>query len=332
MRSYMSVLQLSAIHQAKNTAFVFPGQGSQKVGMLSELAEQFPTILATFKEASDALGFDLWHIVQTGENLDQTQYTQPALLTASIALWRVWLEGGGLTPKYLAGHSLGEYSALVAAEALSLADAVKLVYLRGQLMQQAVPPGQGAMAAILGLSDDQVIALCQSVSDIGQGSVQAANFNAQGQVVIAGDVDAVQVAIEKAKELSGKAIVLPVSVPSHCSLMKTASEKFAEELSQVDLQLPKIAIINNVNAKVAEDIDSLKQALVSQLYQSVQWTKTLAYFEQNQIKYLVECGAGNVLSNLAKRLPFVEKVLPMDTVSRFEDALQTVLTIEGKVA
>ncbi|GAA5007066.1 ACP S-malonyltransferase [Acinetobacter puyangensis] len=328
----MSTLPFSQITKATQTAFIFPGQGSQKVGMLSELAERFPSILETFKQASDALGFDLWQIVQTGDKLNQTEFTQPALLTASIALWRVWLEGGGLLPTYMAGHSLGEYSALVAAEALSLADAVKLVHLRGQFMQQAVPQGQGAMAAILGLSDDQVIVLCQSASEVGAGKVEAANFNAQGQVVIAGDTEAVEVAISKAKELSGKAIVLPVSVPSHCSLMKAASEQFAEALAKVDLQLPKIAVINNVSANVANDLDSLKQALVHQLYQPVQWTRTLTYLEQNDVHYLVECGAGNVLSNLAKRLPFVNKALPIDTVSRFEDALHTILTAEGKIA
>ncbi|TXJ08241.1 MAG: ACP S-malonyltransferase [Acinetobacter sp.] len=325
---------MSLLHsnQAQHTAFIFPGQGSQKIGMLAELAERFPSIVNTFKEASDALGFDLWQIVQSGENLDQTQYTQPALLTASIAIWQVWLESGGLVPQYLAGHSLGEYSALVAADALTLADAVKLVHLRGQLMQQAVPQGQGAMAAILGLSDEQVITLCQSASEAGVGSVQAANFNAQGQVVIAGDTEAVQAAIEKAKELSGKAIVLPVSVPSHCALMKVASEQFAEALGKVEIQMPKIALIHNVNAQVAGDLDELKQALVHQLYQSVQWTKTLSFFEQQEMRYLVECGAGNVLSNLAKRLPFVQKVLPTDTVSRFEDALHTILAVEGKEA
>lgn len=324
----MSILALSQATAAQ-TAFVFPGQGSQKVGMLAELAEKFPSIVATFSEASTALGFDLWQIVQSGENLEQTQYTQPALLTASIALWRVWFAQEGIAPKYLAGHSLGEYSALVAAEALSLADAVKLVHLRGQLMQQAVPQGQGAMAAILGLKDEQVIDLCQSASLESQGAVQAANFNAQGQVVIAGDTEAVKVAIEKAKELSGKAIVLPVSVPSHCDLMKGASAQFAQALQQVTLTMPKIPIIHNVNARVATDLDELKQALVHQLYQSVQWTKTLAFFEQQEIHYLVECGAGNVLSNLAKRLAFVEKVLPLDTPSRFDDALQTIFAVEG---
>lgn len=328
----MSILQSVQAAKATQTVFVFPGQGSQKVRMLAELAEHFPSILNTFKEASDALGFDLWYIAQTGEKLDQTEFTQPVLLTASIALWRVWLEGGGIIPQAMAGHSLGEYSALVAAEALTLTDAVKLVHLRGQLMQNAVPQGQGAMAAILGLKDDQVITLCQSASEQGQGQVDAANFNSQGQVVIAGEANAVQIAIEKAKELSAKAIVLPVSVPSHCSLMKSASEQFAKALTQVDLQMPKIAVINNVSASAASDLESLKQALVDQLYQPVQWTKTLAWFEQTDTHYLVECGSGNVLSNLAKRLPFVEKALPTDTLSRFEDALNTILTVEGKIA
>ncbi|MFC3902839.1 [acyl-carrier-protein] S-malonyltransferase [Acinetobacter marinus] len=331
MSSSPSLFSDSQQH-ATQTVFVFPGQGSQKVGMLAELAEKYPTILSTFQEASDALGFDLWQIVQLGEHsghqLDQTEFTQPALLTASIALWRVWLEQGGVLPKYMAGHSLGEYSALVAAEAMTLGDAVKLVNRRGQLMQQAVPPGQGSMAAILGLSDAQVIELCEASSQVGAGQVEAANFNAKGQVVIAGDAEAVQVAITNAKEMSGKAIVLPVSVPSHCRLMKGASEQFGEALNAVALKLPKIAVINNVNADVATDIDSLKRALVNQLYQPVQWTKTLDVFEQNGIHYLLECGSGNVLSNLAKRLPFVEKVFPTDTVARFDEALQQVNAIE----
>lgn len=328
----MSSLQSLQATVASRTAFVFPGQGSQKAGMFAELAERFPSIRETFQEASDALGFDVWQIAQSGENLDQTQYTQPVLLTASVALWRVWLEGGGVVPKYLAGHSLGEYSALVAAEALTLAEAAKLVHLRGQLMQQAVPQGTGSMAAILGLTDEQVITLCQSATEASGKSVEAANFNAQGQVVIAGATEAVQVAIEKAKELSGKAIVLPVSVPSHCSLMKSASEQFANALSQVNWQLPKVPVINNVNAQIATDVEGLKQALIHQLYQPVQWTKTLGFFAEHEIRYLIECGPGNVLSNLAKRLPFVEKALPADTVSRFEDALHTVLTAEGKIA
>jgi len=180
----MSAKRLEQVVQATKTAFVFPGQGSQKVGMLAEIAEQFSGVQDTFAEASEALGFDLWHIAQTGEGLDQTENTQPVLLTASIALWRTWLDLGGVAPKYLAGHSLGEYSALVAAESMTLADAVKLVNLRGKLMQSAVPQGEGAMAAILGLADDQVVALCQQASAGATGSVEAANYNSQGQVVI----------------------------------------------------------------------------------------------------------------------------------------------------
>ncbi len=188
----MSSKRLEQAAQATKTAFVFPGQGSQKVGMLAELAEQFSGITDTFAEASEAIGFDLWHIAQSGEGLNQTEFTQPVLLTASIALWRVWLELGGVAPKYLAGHSLGEYSALVAAGAMSLGDAVKLVNLRGKLMQDAVPQGQGAMAAILGLDDAQVLELCAQVNAQQIGSVEAANYNAQGQVVIAGDKAAVE--------------------------------------------------------------------------------------------------------------------------------------------
>ena len=198
----MSTKRLEQLAQATKTAFVFPGQGSQKVGMLAELAEQFVLVQDTFREASDALGFDLWQISQSGEGLDQTENTQPVLLTASIALWRVWLELGGVVPKYVAGHSLGEYSALVAAEAMTLADAVRLVNLRGKLMQSAVPQGSGAMAAILGLADEQVIELCQNATATatGQGSVQAANYNAQGQVVIAGTTALVQQVMAAAKE------------------------------------------------------------------------------------------------------------------------------------
>ena len=301
----MSTKRLEQAAQATKTAFVFPGQGSQKVGMLAELAEQFSVVRDTFAEASAALGFDLWQIAQSGEGLDQTENTQPVLLTASIALWRVWLELGGIAPKYLAGHSLGEYSALVAAEAMTLADAVKLVHLRGKLMQSAVPQGTGAMAAILGLADEKVIELCQKVnaSAAGQGSVEAANYNAQGQVVIAGSTALVQQVMAEAKEQSGKAIALPVSVPSHCTLMKPAAEKFAEALEQTAIELPRIPVIQNVNAEIATDVAQLRQALTAQLYQSVQWTRSMQYLQDQGIQYVVECGPGTVLSNLAKRLP-----------------------------
>jgi [acyl-carrier-protein] S-malonyltransferase len=331
---YMSTKRLEQAAQATKTAFVFPGQGSQKVGMLAELAEQFSVVRDTFAEASAALGFDLWQIAQSGEGLDQTENTQPVLLTASIALWRVWLELGGIAPKYLAGHSLGEYSALVAAEAMTLADAVKLVHLRGKLMQSAVPQGTGAMAAILGLADEKVIELCQKVNATaaGQGSVEAANYNAQGQVVIAGSTALVQQVMAEAKEQSGKAIALPVSVPSHCTLMKPAAEKFAEALEQTAIELPHLPVIQNVNAEIATDVAQLRQALTAQLYQSVQWTRTMQYLQDEGVQYVVECGPGTVLSNLAKRLPNIEKAFAIDSKARMEDALNAVLVAEGKIA
>ena len=330
----MSTKRLEQAAQATKTAFVFPGQGSQKVGMLAELAEQFSVVKDTFTEASEAVDFDLWQIAQSGEGLDQTENTQPVLLTASIALWRVWLELGGVAPKFLAGHSLGEYSALVAAEAMTLADAVKLVNLRGKLMQSAVPQGEGAMAAILGLTDDKVIELCQkaNASAVGQGSVEAANYNAQGQVVIAGSTALVQQVMAEAKEQSGKAIALPVSVPSHCSLMKPAAEQFAEALEQTAIELPHLPVIQNVNAEIATDVAQLRQALTAQLYQSVQWTRTMQYLQDEGVQYVVECGPGTVLSNLAKRLPNIEKAFAIDSKARMEDALNAVLVAEGKIA
>ena len=328
----MSMIDSSKFVKATKTAFVFPGQGSQKVGMLAELAEQFSGVKETFAEASEAIGFDLWHIAQSGEGLNQTEFTQPVLLTASIALWRVWLELGGVAPKYLAGHSLGEYSALVAAGSLSLGDAVKLVNLRGKLMQDAVPQGAGAMAAILGLDDAKVVELCQQVTAQENGSVEAANYNAQGQVVIAGATAAVEAVMSLAKENGGKAIALPVSVPSHCSMMKPAAEKFAEALAQTNIQLPKIPVIQNVSAQAATDVDTLRQALTAQLYESVQWTKTMQLLQDQGISYIAECGPGNVLANLAKRLPNIEKAFPLDTQSRMEDALNAILVAEGKIA
>ena len=328
----MSANQLEQAAQATKTAFVFPGQGSQTVGMLAEIAEQFSSVQETFAEASQAVGFDLWHIAQTGEGLDQTEFTQPVLLTASVALWRVWLESGGVAPKYLAGHSLGEYSALVAAGALSLGDAAKLVNLRGKLMQSAVPQGLGAMAAILGLEDAKVLELCEQINVQGRGSVEAANYNAAGQVVIAGDKALVEAVMAAAKENGGKAIGLPVSVPSHCSLMKPAAEQFAEALEQTAIELPRIPVIQNVNAGIATDVAGLRQALTAQLYQSVQWTKTLQFLQDEGVEYIVECGPGNVLANLAKRLPKIEKACPLDTKARLEDALNAILVAEGKIA
>ena len=328
----MSAKQFEQATLATKTAFLFPGQGSQKVGMLAELAEQFSSVQATFTEASEAVGFDLWHIAQSGEGLNQTEFTQPVLLTASIALWRVWLELGGVVPKYLAGHSLGEYSALVAAGALSLGDAVKLVNLRGKLMQDAVPQGQGAMSAILGLDDAKVLELCEQVNLQGRGSVEAANYNAKGQVVIAGDKTQVEAVMELAKENGGKAIALPVSVPSHCSLMKPAAQQFAEALEQTAIELPHIPVIQNVNAEVATDVAQLRQALTAQLYESVQWTKTMQLIQDQGVQFVAECGPGNVLANMAKRLPNIEKAFPLDSKTRLEDALNAILVAEGKIA
>ena len=244
----------------------------------------------------------------------------------------MWLESGGVAPKYLAGHSLGEYSALVASGALSLGDAAKLVNLRGKLMQTAVPQGVGAMAAILGLDDAKVIELCAQAIAAGEGSVEAANYNAQGQVVVAGNKDRVEAVMALAKENGGKAIALPVSVPSHCSLMKPAAEQFAPALEQTAIELPRIPVLQNVGAQAASNVDELRQALTAQLYESVQWTKTLQFLQDEGIEYIVECGPGNVLTNLAKRLPNIQKALPLDSQSRLEDALNTVLAAEGKSA
>ena len=283
-------------------AFVFPGQGSQSLGMLAELGAQYPLILDTFKEASDALGYDLWALTQQGPEalLNQTDKTQPAILTASIALWRLWLAEGGARPAFVAGHSLGEYSALVAADCLSLADAVKLVERRGQLMQEAVPAGQGAMAAILGLDDAVVLKAC---ADAAEGDVvSAVNFNSPGQVVIAGAKAAVERAMALCKEAGAKrALPLPVSVPSHCELMRPAAERFAESIEAIDWKMPSIALVQNVSAGVAADLSTLKRDLLEQLYKPVRWVESVQTLAANGPVDLVECGPGKVLAGISKR-------------------------------
>ena len=240
-------------------AFVFPGQGSQSLGMLAELGAQQSVVVDTFAEASSALGYDLWALTQTGpeEQLNQTDKTQPAILAASIAIWRLWQTESGAQPAFVAGHSLGEYSALVAAGSLPFADAIKLVELRGQLMQQAVPAGQGGMAAILGLEDADVLAAC---AEAAQGEVvSAVNFNAPGQVVIAGSAAAVERAIEACKAKGAKrAMALPVSVPSHCDLMRPAAERFASSVESIEWQAPQIPLVQNVSAAVVADLEVLK--------------------------------------------------------------------------
>ncbi|ASL25918.1 [acyl-carrier-protein] S-malonyltransferase [Azotobacter chroococcum] len=283
-------------------AFVFPGQGSQSLGMLAEQGARHPLIGATFAEASESLGYDLWALVQQGpeELLNQTDKTQPAILTASIALWRLWLAEGGATPAFVAGHSLGEYSALVAAGSLPFAEAVKLVECRGQLMQQAVPAGQGGMAAILGLDDVDVLAACAEAE---QGEVvSAVNFNAPGQVVIAGSAAAVGRAIEACKARGAKrAMALPVSVPSHCALMRPAAERFAEAVEAIAWQAPGIPLVQNVSAAVVSDLDSLKRDLLAQLYSPVRWVESMVCLAGRGVTDLVECGPGKVLSGLNKR-------------------------------
>ncbi len=293
---------MSTIALAK-IAFVFPGQGSQSVGMLKSLAEGTSTVIQTFEEASDAVGLDLWQLAQEGpaETLNQTENTQPALLAAGVAVWRVWQERGGQSPALFAGHSLGEYSALVASDALSLADGARLVAERGRLMQDAVPVGQGAMAAILGLDDESVRVACEQAA---QGEVvSAANLNAPGQVVIAGTADAVERAIGVAKEAGAKrAIALPVSVPSHCALMKSAAERLAHHLAEIEMVVPRIPVIQNADVEAHDSPIAIGDALMRQLYQPVRWVETIRKMSDQGIETVVECGPGKVLAGLNRRI------------------------------
>ncbi|MGN5580695.1 ACP S-malonyltransferase [Stutzerimonas sp. Brlt_13] len=299
-------------------AFVFPGQGSQSLGMLAELGAQQHVIIDTFAEASAALGYDLWALTQQGseEQLNQTDKTQPAILAASVALWRLWQAEGGPRPAFVAGHSLGEYSALVAAGSLPFADAVKLVELRGQLMQQAVPAGQGGMAAILGLEDADVLAAC---AEAAQGEVvSAVNFNAPGQVVIAGSAAAVERAIEACKAKGAKrAMALPVSVPSHCDLMRPAAERFAASVEAIAWQAPQIPLVQNVSAAVVADLDTLKRDLLAQLYSPVRWVESMVALGDRGVTSLVECGPGKVLSGLNKRCVKGVSTYNLDTPEAF---------------
>jgi len=299
-------------------AFVFPGQGSQSLGMLAELGAQQSVIIDTFAEASAALGYDLWALTQQGpeEQLNQTDKTQPAILAASVALWRLWQAEGGARPVFVAGHSLGEYSALVAAGSLPFADAVKLVELRGQLMQQAVPAGQGGMAAILGLEDADVLAAC---TEAAQGEVvSAVNFNAPGQVVIAGSAAAVERAIEACKAKGAKrAMALPVSVPSHCDLMRPAAERFAASVEAIAWQAPQIPLVQNVSAAVVADLDTLKRDLLAQLYSPVRWVESMVVLGDRGVTSLVECGPGKVLSGLNKRCVKGVSTYNLDTPEAF---------------
>ncbi|MBS5775867.1 MAG: ACP S-malonyltransferase [Enterobacter cloacae] len=284
-------------------AFVFPGQGSQTVGMLADMAATWPVIEETFQEASAVLGYDLWALVQQGpaEELNKTWQTQPALLTASVALWRVWQQQGGKTPALMAGHSLGEYSALVCAGVIAFADAVRLVELRGKFMQDAVPAGTGAMSAIIGLDDAAIAQACEAAAE-GQ-VVSPVNYNSPGQVVIAGHKEAVERAGAACKAAGAKrALPLPVSVPSHCALMKPAAEKLAAELSNITFNAPQIPVINNVDVACETTPEAIRDALVRQLYSPVQWTKSVEFMASQGIEHLYEVGPGKVLTGLTKRI------------------------------
>ena len=284
-------------------AFVFPGQGSQSVGMVHELAGVYPEIRETFHEANDALGFDLWRLVEEGppETLNQTQITQPAMLTAGIAVWRAWRAQGGATPGVVAGHSLGEYSALVCAEALSFADALRLVADRSRFMQEAVPPGTGAMGAILGLSPTDVEKICL---DAAQGEVvEAANFNSPVQVVVGGATAAVDRALALAKQKGAKRVLrLPMSAPSHCSLMRPAAARMAERLQQTEIRVPRTPVINNVRAVAEQNPQAIRDALARQIEAPVRWVQVVEKIVASGASCIFECGPGRVLTALGKRI------------------------------
>ena len=307
-------------------AIVFPGQGSQSVGMLADLYQQYPLVQQTFAEASNALGYDLWALVAQGPeaDLNETHRTQPALLTASVAVWRLWQQQGGATPAYFAGHSLGEYSALVCAGALTLGDAVKLVEKRGNYMQQAVPAGVGAMSAIIGLDDAAIAAACEQAA---QGEVVSpVNYNSPGQVVIAGHKAAVERAGELCKAAGAKrALPLPVSVPSHCALMRPAAEQLAQDLAALNFNNAVIPVVNNVDVAIAADNLAVKDALVRQLYSPVRWTETIEWLAAQGVTEIVELGAGKVLSGLIKR---INKDLSTSSVSDVA-ALQAALAAKN---
>ncbi|WP_086982958.1 ACP S-malonyltransferase [Vibrio aphrogenes] len=284
-------------------AVVFPGQGSQTVGMLADLGEQYEVVKSTFSEASEALGYDLWALVQNGpvEDLNETFRTQPALLASSVAIWRVWQEIGGEQPQVVAGHSLGEYSALVCAGVIDFKQAIKLVALRGELMQQAVPAGVGAMFAIIGLDDAAIAKACEEAA---QGEVVSpVNFNSPGQVVIAGNKAAVERAGELCKAAGAKrALPLPVSVPSHCALMKPAADKLAEALENIEFNTPTVPVINNVDVIAETNPAKIKEALVRQLYSPVRWTEGVIAMHEQGVESLLEFGPGKVLTGLTKRI------------------------------
>ena len=288
-----------------NVAFVFPGQGSQKIGMLAAAHQRFESVQATFAEASEVLGYDMWGLIQNGEQdtLNLTEITQPALLTSSVALWRAWQAQGGVQPVVMAGHSLGEFSALVCAGALRFADAVELARQRGAFMQAAVPVGVGAMAAIIGLDDDAINRICLGTSNSSEGLVAAVNFNSPGQVVIAGHAAAVETAIIALKEAGAKrALPLPVSAPFHTVLMKPAGEKLAQAIAALEISTPTIPVVHNVHAKTESEPEKIAELLVEQISSPVQWISCVQAMASRGVQRFVECGPGKVLSGLNRRI------------------------------
>ena len=308
-----------------NLAFVFPGQGSQKIGMLAELAADNPTVEATFAEASEALGYDLWDMIQNGdqEDINLTERTQPMLLASSVAIWRLWGEKGGPMPSQFAGHSLGEWSALVCAGSLDFADAVKIVRSRGAYMQQAVPVGEGAMAAILGIADDIIIAACDSARE--SGVVNAVNFNAPGQVVIAGSTAGVDRAITICKEAGAKrAMALPVSAPFHTSLMRPAAEQLAELVQATSFVSPTIPVIHNVTAQTEADPKIIKSLMLEQIYKPVMWVDCILALKAAGAEQFVECGPGRVLKGLTKRIDRDLTSFSSDDAASLDNALTSI--------
>lgn len=303
-------------------AFLFPGQGSQSVGMLADLAENFPVVLTVFGEASEVLGYDLWALVKNGpeHQLNSTLFTQPAMLAAGVAAWRVWCESTEVRPAWMAGHSLGEYSALVCAGNLRFQDGIRLVAERARLMQEAVPADVGAMAAVLGLADDQVALICEQATSPEQ-IVKAANFNAPGQVVIAGHREAVTRATERAKEAGAKrAVILPVSVPSHCPLMQSAADQFRHWLDDVEFDASIVPVIHNVDAALHGSANSIRKVLEQQLCGSVRWAESVRYMAGQGVDRFIECGPGRVLAGLNKRIVSEAQTESIFDVSSLEKA------------
>ena len=310
---------------SNNLAMVFPGQGSQKVGMLAAYHEEFQCFAETFASASEVLGFDLWALIQNGpeEKINLTENTQPILLTSSVAIWRVWQELGGPQPAYMAGHSLGEWSALVCAGVVSLNDAVKLVQLRGRYMQEAVPVGVGAMAAIIGLSDDVIKEICSKHQALGV--VSAVNFNAPGQVVIAGKKEAVEAASAECKSAGAKrALPLPVSAPFHTSMMLPAAERLAKDMENVEFADPKTPIVHNVTAKTEASGAEIKKLMIEQIAAPVRWVECVEALASSEITHAAECGPGKVLAGMIKRIDKSVSSNALETPDSLRTALESV--------